>query len=296
MGALDGKVAIVTGAGQGLGRVEALELARHGAKVVVNDLGVTVDGIPTQEHPAQKVAGEIRSAGGLAVAHDGDVSSWNDAETLVTLAVSEFGGLDVLVNNAGILRDRMIFNITEEEWDAVIRVHLKGHFCTTRHATAYWRDRAKAEGGSTYGRIVNTSSEAFLMGSPGQPNYAAAKAGIVGLTTSTAQAMGKYGVTANAICPRAATRMTEMFDMDPELFAPENVAPLVAWLASPGAGRCSGNVFVVWGGRVTVMAGLTADETFQTDGRWSVDALQSGLGAYFDKREPVIDGFVMRTP
>jgi NAD(P)-dependent dehydrogenase (short-subunit alcohol dehydrogenase family) len=294
MGALDGKVALVTGAGQGLGRAEALELARQGAKVVVNDLGVTVDGAGKESRPAEAVVEEISSAGGQAVANFGNVTSYDDAGGMLEQAIKAFGGLDILINNAGILRDRMIFNITEDEWDAVIAVHMKGHFNTMRHATAYWRDRAKKEGGTTYARIVNTSSEAFLMGSPGQPNYAAAKAGIVGLTTSTAQAMGKYGVTANAICPRAATRMTEMFNMDPEIFAPENVAPFVAWLASPGAERCSGNVFVVWGGQVTVMSSLTAAEKFETEGRWTVEGLQDALGPWFDKHEPVLDGFVMK--
>ena len=198
---LDGKVALVTGAGQGLGRAEALYLASEGAKVVVNDLGASVEGEGRESKPAQAVVEEIKAAGGEAVAHGGDVSSYDDAKDMIDLAIKEFGDFHILINNAGILRDRMIFNITEGEWDAVVKVHLKGHFNTTRHACAYWREQSKVSGNPAYGRIVNTSSEAFLMGSPGQPNYAAAKAGIVGLTTSTAQAMAKYGVTSNAIAP-----------------------------------------------------------------------------------------------
>jgi NAD(P)-dependent dehydrogenase (short-subunit alcohol dehydrogenase family) len=291
---LDGKVALVTGAGQGLGRAEALYLASEGAKVVVNDLGASVEGEGKESKPAQAVVEEIKAAGGEAVAHGGDVSSYDDAKGMIDLAIKEFGDFHILINNAGILRDRMIFNITEGEWDAVVRVHLKGHFNTTRHACAYWREQSKQSGNPAYGRIVNTSSEAFLMGSPGQPNYAAAKAGIVGLTTSTAQAMAKYGVTSNAIAPRAATRMTEMFGMDPELFAPENVAPLVGFLASPDAERVSGQVFIVWGNQVSLLAPLRIEEKFETEGRWDFERLTNALTPYFDKREPVTDGFVVK--
>lgn len=208
---LEGLSAIVTGAGRGLGRAEALELARLGAAVVVNDYGQPGrDGSgAASAAPAEEVAAEIRAAGGRAVAHLGDVSDFETARALVDLAVAEFGKLDVLVNNAGILRDRMVFSMSEDEWDSVVRVHLKGHFNTTHFAAVHWRGRAKAGETGVYGRIVNTSSEAFLAGSAGQPNYAAAKGGIVGLTTSTALALARYGVTANAICPRARTRMTE---------------------------------------------------------------------------------------
>jgi 3-oxoacyl-[acyl-carrier protein] reductase len=259
---LAGLSAIVTGAGRGLGRAEALELARLGAAVVVNDYGQPGrDGSgEASAAPAEQVAAEIRAAGGTALAHTGDVADFQQARELTELVVAEFGKLDILVNNAGILRDRMVFSMTEQEWDAVIRVHLKGHFNTTRFAAAHWRERSKAAGGPVYGRIVNTSSEAFLAGSAGQPNYAAAKGGIVGLTTSTALALAKYGVTANAICPRARTRMTEdVFaglerpenGLDP--LAPEHVAPLVGYLASPAAARVNGQLLVVHGGMVAVV-------------------------------------------
>ncbi|MDX3749215.1 3-oxoacyl-ACP reductase [Streptomyces sp. AK08-02] len=262
---LEGLAAIVTGAGRGLGRVEALELARLGASVVVNDYGQSGrDGSgEASATPAEEVAAEIRAAGGTATAHTGDVADHQQARELVELAIAEFGGLDVLVNNAGILRDRMVFSMSEGEWDAVIRVHLKGHFNTTHFAAAHWRGRAKATGAPVYGRIVNTSSEAFLAGSAGQPNYAAAKGGIVGLTTSTALALAKYGVTANAICPRARTRMTEDVFRDFEQpengdggldpLAPEHVAPLVGYLASPAAGHVNGQLLVVHGGMVAVV-------------------------------------------
>ncbi|MFE0452277.1 3-oxoacyl-ACP reductase [Streptomyces sp. NPDC058914] len=259
---LEGLAAIVTGAGRGLGRAEALELARLGAAVVVNDHGRSGrDGSgEASAGPAEQVAAEIRSAGGTAIAHAGDVSDFAQARELVESAIDAFGKLDVLVNNAGILRDRMVFSMTEDEWDSVVRVHLKGHFNTTRFAAAHWRERSKAAGGPVYGRIVNTSSEAFLAGSAGQPNYAAAKGGIVGLTTSTAHALATYGVTANVICPRARTRMTEdVFaglgrpeeGLDP--LAPEHVAPLVGYLASPAAGRVNGQLLVVHGGMVAVV-------------------------------------------
>ncbi|MFJ9628297.1 3-oxoacyl-ACP reductase [Streptomyces sp. NPDC101175] len=259
---LDGLVAIVTGAGRGLGRAEALELARLGAAVVVNDYGQPGrDGSgEASAGPAEQVAAEIREAGGRALAHTGDVADTQQAGELVELALDELGGLDILVNNAGILRDRMVFSMTEGEWDSVIRVHLKGHFNTTHFASAHWRRRSKETGMPVYGRIVNTSSEAFLAGSAGQPNYAAAKGGIVGLTTSTALALAKYGVTANAICPRARTRMTEdVFagfqepedGLDP--LAPEHVAPLVGYLAAPAAARINGQLLVVHGGMVAIV-------------------------------------------
>ena len=260
---LSGLTAVVTGAGRGLGRAEALELARLGANVVVNDFGAPGrDGSgAASAAPADETVAAILAEGGRAVAHYGDIADLDAAEALVELAVSTYGQLDILVNNAGILRDRMIFSMSEEEWDSVIHVHLKGHFATTRFAAAHWRNRSKAAGTPVYGRIVNTSSEAFVAGSAGQPNYAAAKGGIVGLTTSCASALARYGVTANVICPRARTRMTEdVFTggmgapeqgLDP--LAPEHVSPLVGYLASPAAQRVNGQLFVVHGGMVAVL-------------------------------------------
>ncbi|BBC36854.1 Oxidoreductase, short chain dehydrogenase/reductase family protein [Streptomyces graminofaciens] len=286
---LEGLSAIVTGAGRGLGRAEALELARLGAAVVVNDHGRPGrDGSgEVSTGPADEVAGTIRAAGGRAVVHTGDVSDHQQARELVELAVAEFGKLDILVNNAGILRDRMVFSMAEEEWDAVVRVHLKGHFNTVRFASAHWRDRAKAGGGPVYGRIVNTSSEAFLAGSAGQPNYAAAKGGIVGLTTSTALALAKYGVTANVICPRARTRMTEdVFGeatadgLDP--LAPEHVAPLVGYLASPAAARVNGQLLVVHGGMVAVVERPRVGAKFDSkQDTFTYDELDALLTPYY---------------
>ena len=299
---LEGKVAIVTGAGRGLGRVEALQLAKLGARVVVNDLGVAADGTGKDEGPARGVVDEIQAAGGEALAHYGDIADWETAHTLVDTAIEHFGDLHVLVNNAGFLRDRMIFNMSEEEWDGVIRVHLKGHFCMTRWATLHWREKSKEAGAPVYGRLINTASEAFLFGSAGQPNYAAAKAGIAALTMATAQACARYGVTANAICPRARTRMTEgvgggMFEKPAEgfdAFAPENVVPLVGFLASPAAVRVSGQVFIIYGNRASVLAAPTVARDFDAEGAWTVEGLAQAMGPYFDQREPIVDGFVMR--
>ncbi|MFI1731729.1 3-oxoacyl-ACP reductase [Streptomyces acidicola] len=297
---LEGRSAIVTGAGRGLGRAEALELARLGAAVVVNDYGQPGrDGSgEASTGPAEDVAAEIRAAGGTAVTHTGDVADHQQAQELVELAITEFGKLDILVNNAGILRDRMVFSMSEGEWDAVIRVHLKGHFNTTHFAAAHWRARSKAEGGRpVYGRIVNTSSEAFLAGSAGQPNYAAAKGGIVGLTTSTAVALAKYGVTANAICPRARTRMTaDVFagvgdagvddsggGLDP--LAPEHVAPLVGYLASPAAAHVNGQLLVAHGGMVAVVERPRVAAQFDTErDAFTYEELDALLSPYYAGR------------
>ncbi|MEV0171159.1 3-oxoacyl-ACP reductase [Streptomyces sp. NPDC050803] len=293
---LEGLTAIVTGAGRGLGRAEALELARLGAAVVVNDYGQPGrDGSgESSAGPAEQVVAEIRAAGGRAVAHAGDVADFRQAAQLVASAVEEFGRLDILVNNAGILRDRMVFSMTEDEWDTVIRVHLKGHFNTIRFAAAHWRELSKAAGGPVYGRVVNTSSEAFLAGSAGQPNYAAAKGGIVGLTTSTALALAKYGVTANAICPRARTRMTQdVFAQAPagrpaeglDPLAPEHVAPLVGYLASPAAARINGQLLVVHGGMVAIVERPRVRAQFDSkQDTFTYDELDTLLGPHYADR------------
>ncbi|MDF3288423.1 3-oxoacyl-ACP reductase [Streptomyces silvisoli] len=296
MAVLNGRTAIVTGAGRGLGRAEALELARLGARVVVNDFGQPGrDGTgEASAAPADQVVAEIVAAGGEAVAHHGDVADFEQARGLVQIALDTYGSLDILVNNAGILRDRMVFSMSEDEWDSVIRVHLKGHFNMVRFVAAHWRERAKASGGTVYGRIVNTSSEAFVAGSAGQPNYAAAKGGIIGLTTSSALALRKYGVTVNAICPRARTRMTrDVFEgfaapaegVDP--LAPEHVAPLVGYLAGPAAQRVNGQVLVVHGGMVAVLDRPRVAARFDTGKEvFSYEELEDLLTPYFAGRDP----------
>ncbi|QNP73006.1 3-oxoacyl-ACP reductase [Streptomyces roseirectus] len=293
---LEGLSAIVTGAGRGLGRAEALELGRLGAAVVVNDYGQAGrDGSgEASATPAEEVAAEIRAAGGEASAHTGDVSDFQQARELVESAIDRYGKLDVLVNNAGILRDRMVFSMTEGEWDAVVRVHLKGHFNTIRFAAAHWRERSKREGAPVYGRIVNTSSEAFLAGSPGQPNYAAAKGGIVGLTVSTALALTRYGVTANVICPRARTRMTEdVFaavdepDHGIDPLSPGHVAPLVGYLASPAAARVNGQLLVVHGGMVAVIERPRVRAKFDSkQDAFTYDELDALLTPHYADRPP----------
>jgi NAD(P)-dependent dehydrogenase (short-subunit alcohol dehydrogenase family) len=243
-GICEGRVCIVTGAGRGLGREYALMLAAEGAKVVVNDLGGSRDGTGGDAGPAQQVVDEITAAGGEAVANTDDISSWAGGEAIVRQAVDVFGGLDAVVNNAGILRDRMLFSMTEDEWDAVIKVHLKGTFATSRHAAAYWRDRAKA-GETNDARIVNTTSVAGLYANPGQTNYGAAKAGIATFTQIAAQELGRYGVTVNAIAPGALTRLTDDLGLPEKVtakFEPRWVAPVVTWLASAQSADVTGQV------------------------------------------------------
>lgn len=274
-GILDGRVAIVTGAGRGLGREHALELARHGAKVVVNDLGTSLDGDGVSQGPAAEVVEIIRAAGGEAVANGADIADFAQAKGLVDQAIAEFGRLDILVNNAGFVRDRMLVNAEEDEWNAVLRVHLNGHFATMRHAAAHWRAEAKA-GRQPEARVINTSSGAGLQGSVGQAAYSAAKGGIASLTLVAAQELGRYGVTVNAIAPSARTRMTEGPFAD-AMAAPEdgfdkmnpaNVSPIVAWLASPEAGDVTGRVIEIEGGRVCVEEGWRHGPARDLGRRW----------------------------
>ncbi|MGW1881844.1 SDR family oxidoreductase [Streptomyces sp. NPDC001970] len=285
-GITEGRVVIVTGAGRGLGRAHALTFAAEGAKVVVNDLGVGPDGSGTSRTPAEQVVDEIRSAGGEAVAHGGDVASAEGAASLVATALDTFGRLDTLVNNAGFLRDRMLVNLDEDDWDAVMRVHLKGHFLPLKHAAAYWRAEAKA-GREPAARVVNTSSGAGLLGSVGQGNYSAAKAGIVGLTLVAAAEMARYGVQVNAIAPAARTRMTEQTFAEtmaaPEeagafdAMAPENVSPLVVWLGATASAGVTGRVFGAEAGRITVMEGWRPGPTADKGSRWT--AAEAGEAA-----------------
>ena len=287
MARLDGKVAIVTGAGRGIGREHALALARAGARVVVNDLGATLAGTGADASPARQVADEIAATGGEAVPNTDDVSDFEGAGRLVEAAIETFGDLDILVNNAGILRDRMLVNMTEDEWDAVIAVHLKGHFAPTRHAAAHWRERAKA--GETVGaRVVNTSSPSGVFGNVGQANYGAAKAGIAAFTIIAAQELGRYGVTVNCVAPNARTRMTEqVFGEIPvpqegfDAMDPGNVSPIVVALCADEAQGITGQCFFVYGGTVNVLRPWGAGEVFESDERWEPDELLAELTARF---------------
>jgi len=274
-GICEGRVAIVTGAGRGIGRGHALELARQGAAVVVNDVGATVDGSGSDVAPAQAVVDEIRSAGGQAVANTDDVADWDGAHALVHTAIDTFGRLDVLVNNAGILRDRMLFNMDESEWDAVIRVHLKGTFVPTRWAADYWRAEKKADR-PVDARVICTSSTSGLFANPGQSNYGAAKSGIATFAIIASKELSPYGVTANAIAPGARTRMTENLGggrpaPEPGQWDerdPENVAPLVTWLASSQSVGVTGRVFLVGGGRIAVCTPWGRGPSVDNGGRW----------------------------
>ncbi|MCA0155240.1 SDR family oxidoreductase [Tsukamurella sp. M9C] len=279
-GIVDGRVVIVTGAGRGIGRAHALAYAAEGAAVVVNDYGVGLDGADASSGPAQQVVDEIRAAGGRAIANASDVADWDGAQALVRSAIDEFGRLDVLVNNAGFLRDRMLVNMSEAEWDAVTRVHLKGHFAMLRHAAGYWRDESKA-GRQPDARVINTSSGAGLLGSVGQGNYAAAKAGIAEMTIQAAAEMGRYGITVNAIAPAARTRMTEVNFADdmaaPEggfdAMAPENISPLVVWLGSVESADVTGRVFEVEGGKVSVAQAWRHGPQRDKGARWAPSEL-----------------------
>ncbi len=279
MGICEGRVVIVTGAGRGIGRGHALEFARQGAKVVVNDLGAEADGAGRSAGPAAEVVDEIRAAGGEAVANGADVADWQQAGGLVKTTLDSFGRLDAVVNNAGFLRDRMFVSASEDEWDAVMRVHLKGHFCVSRHACAHWREQSKA-GQAVDARIINTSSGAGLQGSVGQSTYSAAKGGIAALTLVQAAELGRYGVTANAIAPSARTRMTEAVFADamakPEddsfdAMAPENIAPLVVWLGSAESRDVTGRIFEVAGGEISVADGWRDGPKIDKGARWEPD-------------------------
>jgi len=275
MGLCDDRIVIVTGAARGLGRAHALAFAGVGAKVVVNDLGVALDGSDARSDAAEEVVEEIRAGGGEAVANADDIADFDGAARLVSTALDAFGGLDVVVNNAGFVRDRMFANVAEDEWDAVVRVHLKGHFAVSRHAAAYWRDRSKS-GDPVVARIVNTSSGAGLLGSVGQAAYAAAKAGIAALTLVQAAELGRYGVTANAIAPSARTRMTE--GVFTEMMArpesgfdamdPANVSPLVVWLGSNESSDVTGRVFELEGGVVSIADGWHHGPSRDKGDRW----------------------------
>jgi len=287
MGTLDGRVVIITGAGRGIGREHALFMASEGAKVVVNDLGGNIDGSGSDVGPAQEVVDEIRAMGGEAIANTDSVTSWEGGQRMVNAAVEAFGDLHVLVNNAGILRDRVLVNMTEEEWDAVISVHLKGHFAPSRWAAAYWREKSKEINGPVNAAIVNTASGAML-GNPGQTNYTAAKAGIAAATLVMAQELSRYGVRANCLAPLARTRLTLQTPglgdtvappEDPsefDKFDPANISPLVAYLSTADC-PFNGGVFHVGGNEVGLYGGwsLDGDQIIAADGRWTVEGLQS---------------------
>ena len=291
MGALDGRIAVITGAGRGIGREHALLFAREGAKVVVNDLGGSADGVGADAGPAQQVVDEIRALGGEAVANTDNCADWEGGQRLIRTAIDTFGGLDVLVNNAGILRDRMLTNMSEEEWDSVIHVHLKGHFVPLRHAAAYWRERSKA-GEPVNASVINTSSTSGLFGTAGQTNYGAAKTGIATLTIISQMELERYGVRVNAIAPAAATRLTatvpgsaerneerEQLAFNP--FEPGNVSPFVAYLATDDC-PIKGRVFFVVGGTVALFQPFAIVDRIDTDHRWTVDELREQAAHFAD--------------
>jgi NAD(P)-dependent dehydrogenase (short-subunit alcohol dehydrogenase family) len=289
VGRFDGKVAIVTGAGRGIGRSHALLLASEGAAVVVNDLGGSSGGEGNDATPAQQVVDEIAAKGGQAVANYDSVSSWTGAEAMIQQAVDAFGGLDVLINNAGILRDKMSFNMDEAEWDAVIDVHLKGHFAPSRFAASYWRAKSKETGAPVNAKIVNTASESGLYGNAGQANYAAAKAGIASMTIVMARELERIGVRVNAIAPVARTRLTEQVAgdfMNPkegefDRFAPENISAVVGWLASDLSEGVTGQVVKVMGGQVQLLRGWRPVTESTSDKPWTIDMIQAEADALF---------------
>lgn len=297
MSDLRGKVAIITGAGRGLGREEAIQLAQQGASVVISDIN-----LPHAEKAAKETVEEIKAAGGEAIAVFGDCADTSDSERLFQTALDTYGDVNIMINNAGYCRDKTVFGMSDDEFDSVVRVHLRGHFVNMRNATRYWREKAKT-GDPVYGRLISTSSEAMIYGSPGQPNYASAKAGITAMTMGAAQLMIKYGITCNVIMPRARTNMTnsgataEMFaapDEGFDAFHPENVAPLVGYLSSAQAGHISGEVLVVWGDEITVLQRPTLGASFNSPngGKWGLEDMHSSLSGYFTADHmPVWGGF-----
>lgn len=287
MPSLDGKVAIVTGAGRGIGREHSLALAQAGAKLVVNDLGGSSAGKGSDQRPAQQVADEIKDAGGEAVANYDNVADFQGAENMVKQAIGEFGRLDILINNAGIIRDRMLVNMSEEEWDSVINVHLKGHFSPTRHAAAYWREQSKA-GNQINGRVINTSSPSGVFGNVGQNNYGAAKAGIAAFTIISAIELGRYGVTVNCLAPNARTRLTEQTFGDipvPEggfdSMDPANISPIVVALCTDDAQSITGQCFFVYGGVVNVLKAWDVGTLIKKDTKWDAEEFLARLKEKF---------------
>jgi NAD(P)-dependent dehydrogenase (short-subunit alcohol dehydrogenase family) len=291
-GLCDGRIVIVTGAGGGIGREHALLFAREGAKVVVNDIGGSRSGEGHDDGPAQQVVNEIEAAGGQAIANTDDISTWDGAERIVQQAIDTYGGLDVVVNNAGILRDRMMTNMTEAEWDAVIQVHLKGTFGPAHFAAAYWRDKSKA-GEQVDARIINTTSPSGIFGNIGQSNYGAAKAGIAAFTVITSQELGRYGVTVNAIAPTALTRMTEDLGMMDALgdegrkaIGPETISPLVVWLGSTQSAGVTGRVFGIFGNKISVAEGWVYGPSVDRDTIWEPGELSEVIPALVAEAAP----------
>ncbi|MFE4574372.1 SDR family oxidoreductase [Streptomyces chartreusis] len=291
MGALDGRVAVITGAGRGIGREHALLFAREGAAVVVNDLGGSNDGTGADTGPAAEVAAEITAAGGRAVANTDNIATWDGAKALIDQAVDQFGRLDIVVNNAGILRDGFLAGLDEAKWDAVVAVHLKGHFLTTRHSAEYWKAQ-HGKGAPVSGVIINTASASGTVApNAGQSNYGAAKAGIAALTLVAADELERYGVRVNAIAPIARTRLTlatpgmgavfaiEPDEGEPDLFSPAQISPLVAWLAT-GDCKVTGQVFAVSGGSVQQLKGWSVEHTAETDGDWTIDKIADAVGSF----------------
>jgi len=301
VGLLDGKVAVITGAGRGIGRAEALLLASEGAKVVVNDLGGARSGEGNDTRPAQEVVDEITAKGGTAVANFDNIADWKGGEAMIQQAIDTYGGLDILVNNAGILRDKMSFNMDESDWDAVINVHLKGHFVPSRFAAAHWRAKSKESGNPVNATIINTSSESGLYGNAGQLNYAAAKAGIAAMTIVLARELERFGVRVNAIAPVAMTRLTEDLmggvpEDAKEQLSPDNVAAAVGWLASDLSDGISGQVVKVQGGVVQIVQGWRPASTLTSDAPWTIESIAQGRDTLFADSDPGVPPFMFPIP